>query len=491
MFCYQCQETLKNKGCTASGICGKSDDTANLQDLLIYILQGISLYATGLKDEEFDVRKYGVFLCQTLFATITNANFDNIKIEELIKKSISLRNCLKDISKVKIEHDAAIYEDNDTENFLTKAINIGILNYSNDEDIRSLKSAILYGVKGLAAYTDHAAVLGFYNNEIFRFMFRSLAAIAKNSSKEELLDILMQTGETCVKAMKLLDTANTSVYGHPEMTKVKIGVRKNPAILISGHDLKDMEELLEQSKESGVDIYTHGEMLPANYYPKFKKYTHLAGNYGGSWWAQNKDFETFNGPILMTTNCIIPVKDSYKNRIFTTGMTGYPNIEHIPDRADGKSKDFSKIISLAQKSLPPREIETGELIGGFAHHQVIKLIDKIVELIKSGEIKRFIVMGGCDGRFAAREYYTVLARKLPKDTIILTAGCAKYRYNKLNLGTIKGIPRVLDAGQCNDCYSLARLCTFLSFDFNKILIFYDLPLSAVGLNQAIRKSGKS
>ncbi|MBN2479922.1 MAG: hydroxylamine reductase [Parachlamydiales bacterium] len=479
MFCYQCQETFKNQACTVKGICGKQDDTANLQDLLIYILQGIALYANSLKEDEFDIRKYGVFICRALFSTITNANFDNFKIAELIKEAIKLRNELKKLSNIKITHDSANYEGNSMDDFLKKSNSIGILSYSSDEDNRSLKSTILYGMKGIAAYTDHAAILGFYNDEIFKFMIMGLSSITKNISNEKLIEIVMQTADNAVKAMKLLDEANTTTYGHPEITNVNIGVRNNPAILISGHDLKDMHELLEQTKNTGVDIYTHSEMLPANYYPKFKKYKHFVGNYGSSWWAQNKEFETFNGPILMTTNCIIPVKDSYKNRIFTTGMAGYPGVEHIPDRKKNNQKDFSKIIELAKTCPSPIQIEEGEIIGGFAHNQVIKLADKIVESIKSKDIKRFIVMGGCDGRLPDRKYYTKLAEKLSKDTIILTAGCAKYRNNKLKLGDINGIPRVLDAGQCNDCYSLAIIALKLKElfgldDLSKLPLSFDI-----------------
>ena len=476
MFCYQCQETVKNQACTIKGVCGKEDDTSNLQDLLIYTLQGISLYANSLKDDEFDVRKYGVFICRALFSTITNANFDNNKISELILEAISLRDELKKISSSEITHDAAIFEVKSLEEFLKKAQSIGVSNYSNNEDNRSLKSTLLYGMKGFAAYTDHAAILGFYNDDIFKFLFKGLSSITKELTTENLIDLVMQTGETAVKAMKLLDEANTTTYGHPEISKVNLGVKNNPAILISGHDLKDMHELLEQTKDSGIDIYTHSEMLPANYYPKFKKYKHLVGNYGGSWWHQNEDFETFNGPILMTTNCIIPVKDSYKNRIFTTGMAGYPEIKHIPDRKGSNQKDFSEIIKLAKACSAPTQIEEGEIVGGFAHNQVISLADKIVESVKSGAIKRFIVMGGCDARVPGRSYYSEVAEKLPKDTIILTAGCAKYRYNKLNLGDINGIPRVLDAGQCNDCYSLAIIALKLKEVFG-LKDVNDLPLS--------------
>ncbi|MBU3955171.1 hydroxylamine reductase, partial [bacterium] len=461
MFCYQCQETVKNSGCTSRGVCGKDETTANLQDLLIYVLQGIALYA---EKNNID-REKGVFICQALFATITNANFDEDRISGLIKKAIKVRDELKIESGKTIEHDSANWSGDSKEDFKEKAPSAGILSYSDNEDIRSLKALLLYGMKGIAAYTDHAAVLDCYDDEIFSFLVKGLAAITKNLTADELTGLVLEAGENTVRAMKLLDGANTSKYGNPEITKVNIGVRNNPGILISGHDLKDLEELLEQSKASGVDIYTHSEMLPANSYPAFKKYEHLAGNYGNAWWRQNKEFESFNGPIILTTNCIIPVKDSYKDRIFTTGMAGYPGVKHISDRADGKQKDFSPIIELAKKCPPPEQIEEGEIIGGFAHNQVLALADKVVEAIKSGAIKRFIVMAGCDGRHPARKYFTEVAENLPKDTVILTAGCAKYRYNKLKLGDIGGIPRVLDAGQCNDSYSLAVIALKLKEAF--------------------------
>lgn len=474
MFCYQCQETVKNTGCTNRGVCGKDEITANLQDLLIYILQGIALYAEKLKSN-LDKEK-GIFICQALFSTITNANFDEDKIGELIKEAVQIRDELKADIDETVEHDAAKWTADSKEKFKEKASQIGILSYSKNEDIRSLKSLLLYGMKGIAAYADHAAVLDHYDEEIFSFIVKGLAAITKDLSADELTRLVLETGETAVKAMKLLDEANTSKYGNPEITKVNIGVRDKPGILISGHDLKDLEELLEQSKDSGIDIYTHSEMLPANSYPVFKKYDHLAGNYGNAWWQQNKEFESFNGPIIMTTNCIVPVKDSYKDRIFTTGMVGYPGIKHIPDREDGKQKDFLEIIELAKKCQPPTQIEEGEIVGGFAHNQVLALADKIVEAVKSGAIKRFIVMAGCDGRHPTRKYFTEVAESLPEDTVILTAGCAKYRYNKLNLGEIAGIPRVLDAGQCNDSFSLATIALKLKevFELNDV---NDLPLS--------------
>ncbi|HNZ28378.1 MAG TPA: hydroxylamine reductase [Candidatus Goldiibacteriota bacterium] len=477
MYCNQCQETVKNTACTAKGVCGKNESTSNLHDLLIFLLQGISYYAEKTGNKE---RKYGLFLCQSLFATITNANFDDDKIEKLIRQAFVLRGELK--AKAGNDNnapDCAVWEGKTKEEFAQKALLTGVLSYSSNEDARSLKSLMLFGLKGLAAYADHAAMLGYYDDEVFAFVIKALAAIPKNLGADELTALVLETGETSVKAMALLDKANTETYGKPEITKVNIGVRNNPGILISGHDLKDMEELLKQTDGTGVDVYTHSEMLPANYYPAFKKYKHFAGNYGGSWWHQNKEFETFNGPILMTTNCIVPVRDSYKDRMFTTGMAGYPGVKHISDREQGKAKDFSEVIALAKKCAPPVELEKGEIIGGFAHDQILALADKVVDAVKSGAIKRFVVMGGCDGRQPGRSYFTEVAENLPKDTVILTAGCAKYRYNKLQLGDIGGIPRVLDAGQCNDSYSLAVVALKLKEvfglkDINELPISFDI-----------------
>jgi hydroxylamine reductase len=478
MFCYQCQETAKNTGCTVKGVCGKNDSTANLHDLLIFLLQGISIFAENIQGLE---KKYGIFVYQALFATITNANFDDEKIEKLIGKALIIREELKSkhASGLKGLPDCAVWSGGTMEEFKAKALNVGILSYSTNDDIRSLKSLILYGLKGIAAYAEHAAVLGYYDDEITAFMIKALASIPKELSADELTAMVIKTGETAVKTMALLDRANTETYGKPEITKVNIGVRNNPGILISGHDLKDMEELLKQTEGTGVDIYTHSEMLPANYYPAFKKYKHFAGNYGGSWWHQNIEFGTFNGPIIMTTNCIVPVKDTYKDRIFTTGMAGYPGVKHIADREDGKAKDFSTVIALAKKCTPPQEIEKGEITGGFAHGQILALADKVVAAVKSGAIKKFVVMGGCDGRQAPRSYFTDVAETLPEGTVILTAGCAKYRYNKLKLGDIGGIPRVLDAGQCNDSYSLAVVALKLKEvfgldDINKLPISFDI-----------------
>jgi len=475
MFCFQCQETVKNTGCTIKGVCGKDERSSDLMDLLVYALQGLSIYAE--KADSLD-KKYGVFTCQALFSTITNANFDEDRIADLIKKALVLRDEVKGKVQISEEglHDSAVWSAETKEDFIKKSLEVSPLSYSDNEDIRSLKSLLLYGLKGIAAYTDHASVLGQYDESIFSFMYKGLAAIANNSSADELTGLVLEAGENAVKAMAVLDKANTESYGNPEITKVNLGVRNNPGILISGHDLKDMEELLKQTEGTGVDVYTHSEMLPANYYPAFKKYDHFVGNYGSSWWHQNQDFETFNGPILMTTNCIIPVKDSYKDRIFTTGMAGYPGVKHVPDRSEGGKKDFSGIIELAKKCQPPKEIETGEIVGGFAHNQVLALADKVIEAVKSGAIKRFIVMAGCDGRQKPRSYFTEVAEALPKDTVILTAGCAKYRYNKLPLGDINGIPRVLDAGQCNDSYSLAVIALKLKevFELNDI---NELPIS--------------
>lgn len=486
MFCFQCQETAKNTGCTARGVCGKKEETANLQDLLIHVLRGISIYALKVRDYGLKDKKTGLFIAKALFATITNTNFDENRIKELIKEGLCIREELKSgfLNKYREKngkdfseqiHDSATWYSDDENEFLEKAKSVGILS-SKNEDVRSLRELLIYGLKGISAYADHAAILGFQKDEIYDFLIEALESTTKELSVDDMVDLVLKAGEAAVNTMALLDEANTNTYGNPEITEVNIGVRNNPGILISGHDLKDMEELLEQTKGTGIDVYTHGEMLPANYYPAFKKYEHFVGNYGNAWWKQNSEFNSFNGPILMTTNCIIPVKDSYKDRIFTTGMTGYPGVKHIPDRSDGGQKDFSEIIELAKKCAPPTEIETGHIIGGFAHNQVLAAADKVVEAVKSGAIKRFIVMAGCDGRHKQRSYFTDVARNLPEDAVILTAGCAKYRYNKLDLGDIGGIPRILDAGQCNDSYSLAVIALKLKevFDLEDI---NDLPIS--------------
>ncbi|MGD0711847.1 MAG: hydroxylamine reductase [Bacteroidales bacterium] len=484
MFCYQCQETAKGVGCTIKGVCGKNDDVANLQDLLIFVLKGISIYSTEARKKGIENDEVNKFVFDSLFTTITNANFDKKVFIERIRKGLKLRTQIKnELEKAggKIEgklHESATWYSDDEKVFEEKAKTIGILSVA-DEDIRSLKYMVIFGIKGMAAYAEHAFNLGFEDKSIWEFMQRGLAATTNDSlSKDELIKLVMETGSYGVKVMALLDKANTSTYGNPELTKVNIGVRNNPAILVSGHDLKDMEELLKQTEGTGVDVYSHSEMLPAHYYPAFKKYKHFAGNYGNAWWKQREEFETFNGPVLFTTNCLVPppVNAGYRDKVFTTGAVGFDGIKHIPEREKGRQKDFSEIIALAKKCKPPKEIEKGEIIGGFAHEQVFALADKVVEAVKSGAIKKFFVMAGCDGRMKERDYYTKFAEQLPKDTVILTAGCAKYRYNKLQLGDIGGIPRVLDAGQCNDSYSLALIAMKLKevFQLNDI---NDLPIA--------------
>ncbi|KFO68488.1 hydroxylamine reductase [Smithella sp. SCADC] len=481
MFCYQCQETVKNVGCNIRGVCGKTEETANLQDLLIYVLKGLAIYAEKAEEKGTLNSKYGRFTVEALFATITNVNFDSDRIIALIHEALKLRDELKKKYGADMPgtlHDSAVWFSDDAAEFTKKAADVGILSIEN-EDVRSLRMLLIYGIKGIAAYAEHAAVLGLEDKKIYNFLMEALVSTTKDLSVDEMVAMVMRAGECAVNTMALLDKANTSTYGNPEISKVNIGVRGNPGILISGHDLKDMEELLKQTEGTGVDVYTHGEMLPANTYPAFKKYSHLAGNYGNAWWKQAEEFDSFNGPILMTTNCIIPVKDSYKDRIFTTSVVGYPGLKHIPSRAKGGAKDFSAIIALAKKCAPPKELEKGELVTGFGHNQVLALADKVVDAVKSGAIKRFIVMAGCDGRHKTRSYYTDVARELPKDTIILTAGCAKYRYNKLALGDIGGIPRVLDAGQCNDCYSLVVIALKLKEvlglkDINELPISFDI-----------------
>ncbi len=485
MFCFQCQETAKGTGCTVKGVCGKTDDVARMQDLLIYVLKGISFFSEkarkiGIIDEEIDK-----FIMESLFSTITNVNFNKEVFIEKVKKGLALREQIKEKLQQAGENmrgnlpDAAVWTGKTEDDFDEKSKTVGVLATEN-EDIRSLRQLITYGLKGMAAYASHAYVLGSKNEEIFAFMQKALAATLDDSlGADELIALTMETGKYGVEVMALLDQANTSCYGHPEITRVNIGVRNNPGILISGHDLKDLEELLEQTEGSGVDVYTHSEMLPAHYYPAFKKYPHFVGNYGNAWWKQDKEFESFHGPILMTTNCLIPPKDSYKDRVYTTGVVGFQGLKHIPDAIAGEKKDFSEMIDHAKKCPPPAEIETGEIVGGFAHDTVLSLADKVVEAIKAGAIKRFIVMAGCDGRMKSREYYTEFAAKLPKDTVILTAGCAKYKYNKLDLGDIGGIPRVLDAGQCNDSYSLAVIALKLKEvfgldDVNQLPISYNI-----------------
>jgi len=477
MFCFQCQETAKGTGCTIAGVCGKKEDTAGLQDLLVYNLKGLAVVAEAARQQGQSDLETGLFICQALFATITNANFDNNRMIELIKATISRRDGLKLATGFSSDLDCVNWNGSEAD-YASKAAEVGVLSQAN-EDVRSLRELLIYGLKGMAAYTDHAAMLGKQNQDIYDFMMSALATTTRDLSVEEMVGQVLKCGEVAVTAMALLDEANTSAYGNPEISKVNIGVRNNPGILISGHDLKDMEELLKQTEGTGVDVYTHSEMLPANYYPAFKKYDHFVGNYGNAWWLQDKEFASFNGPILMTTNCITPVKESYRDRIYTTGMAGWPGAKHIGERPAGGSKDFSALIEQAKTCAPPVEIETGEIVGGFAHAQVMALADKVVDAVKSGAIKRFVVMAGCDGRQKNRSYFTDVAAALPQDTVILTAGCAKYRYNKLELGDIGGIPRVLDAGQCNDSYSLAYIALQLKEvfgldDINDLPISYDI-----------------
>lgn len=479
MFCYQCQETAKNKGCNVSGVCGKKPLTANRQDMLVWLSKGLSQIIVRLKDEGKEVDSYiHQVITDNLFTTITNANFDEDVILNRIFLTIDTKEtCLLKLKDKEGLSDAALWMEKDGELIDEKSKEIGVLS-EKDEDIRSLKELIIYGLKGLSAYMHHANVLLKEDGSINMFIEKALLATMDDLGKAKLLELALETGEVGVKAMALLDEANTSTYGQPKITKVNIGVRNKPAILISGHDLRDLEMLLEQTKGSGVDVYTHSEMLPAHYYPKFDKYDNFVGNYGNAWWKQNEEFASFNGPILMTTNCIVPPKDSYKERIFTTGMTGYKGCKHIEGRP-GELKDFSEIIELAKTCPPPKEIESGHLIGGFAHDQVFQLEDAIVEAVKNKKINRFVVMAGCDGRQGKRDYYRDFAESLPKDAVILTAGCAKYRYNKLNLGDIDGIPRVLDAGQCNDSYSLVLIALRLKEafgleDINDLPIVYNI-----------------
>jgi len=479
MFCYQCQECAKGTGCEIRGVCGKSEEVAKLQDLLIYTVKGISEIVVKGKLAAVDLGTVNHEVLKSLFITITNANFDEASIEKQIRKMLSIRDDLKNkVSGIQLG-DAANFEVTDRVSMLEKASKVGVLATEN-EDIRSLRELITYGIKGMAAYTYHALNLGKEKAEIYDFIYESLAATLDNTlSADDLVALTMKTGQFGVTAMALLDEANTSKYGNPEITSVNIGVGKNPGILVSGHDLSDLEQLLEQTKGTGVDVYTHSEMLPAHYYPFFKKYENFVGNYGSSWWKQIEEFETFNGPILFTTNCLVPPKnEEVRKRIFTTGAAGYPGCTHIEADENGR-KDFTPIIEMAKKCKAPTEIETGSIVGGFAHAQVLALADKVVDAVKSGAIKKFFVMAGCDGRMKSRDYYREFAEKLPKDTVILTAGCAKYRYNKLPLGDIDGIPRVLDAGQCNDSYSLAVIALKLKEvfgldDINELPIAYNI-----------------
>lgn len=479
MFCYQCQETAGCSGCTQVGVCGKKPDVAAMQDLLIYVTKGISAVTTALRAGGEEVSsEINHLITLNLFTTITNANFDKEVITERIKITLSKKQeLLQKVRNVQMLPEAAVWNGSE-ENFDAKAAQVGVLATEN-EDIRSLRELITYGLKGLSAYSKHANVLLKDSEEVEAFLQRALSATLDNTlTADQLVELAMETGKYGVDGMAMLDSANTEAYGNPEITKVNIGVGSRPGILVSGHDLKDLEMLLEQTQGTGVDIYTHSEMLPAHYYPKFKKYPNFIGNYGNAWWKQKEEFEAFNGPILMTTNCIVPPKSSYKDRLFTTGATGYPGCKHI-NGGIGEQKDFSEIIAMAKSCQPPTEIENGEIIGGFAHNQVLSLADKIVDAVKTGAIKKFVVMAGCDGRAKSRSYYTDFAKALPKDTVILTAGCAKYKYNKLNLGDINGIPRVLDAGQCNDSYSLAVIAlklkeVFECNDINELPIIYNI-----------------
>ncbi|WP_436417034.1 hydroxylamine reductase [Petrimonas sulfuriphila] len=487
MFCFQCQEAAKNEGCTVKGVCGKTADVANLQDLLLFLCKGISHYTVPLRKYGIEIPQINKFITDSLFMTITNANFDKNRFTTRLLMAFEMRNAARErLTNTGgnidgITFDGALWVGETEAEISKKAFEVGVLTTKN-EDVRSLRELTIYGLKGMAAYAEHAFNLGYTENEIFAFMQRALVATTDDTlSVDELTALVLETGKYGVQVMALLDRANTSSYGNPEITKVNLGVRNNPGILISGHDLKDMEDLLKQTEGTGVDVYTHSEMLPANYYPAFKKYSHFVGNYGSSWWHQTEDFENFNGIILFTTNCIVPPRKSstYIDRVYTTGASGFEGFKHIGDRKEGQPKDFSAIIEHAKKCAAPKEIETGEIVGGFAHNQVIALADKVVEAVESGAIRKFFVMGGCDGRMNGRNYYTEFAQKLPGDTVILTAGCAKYRYNKLPLGDINGIPRVLDAGQCNDSYSLVKIALALKEalglnDLNDLPIAYNI-----------------
>ncbi len=491
MFCFQCQETARNQGCTVKGVCGKDEELADLQDLLIHVVKGISLLGEKAAELGARDREAGLFVAQMLFSTVTNVGWDKPWFTGAIKKALKVReevkNRLVEASGGKSPeellgklHDSVTWYSENEGEYVEKAKQVGVLATEN-EDVRSLRELLILGCKGIAAYADHAAVLGKESDEIYDFLMKAMASTTKDLPVDEMVGLVMEAGKTAVTTMALLDEANTSAYGKPEITEVNLGVRNNPGILISGHDMKDMEELLEQTAGTGVDVYTHGEMLPAHYYPAFKKYDHFVGNYGNAWWKQNEEFESFNGPILMTTNCLVPLKsnNTYLDRLFTTGLVSYPGATHIPDRPKGGKKDFSPLIEKAKQCKPPVELEQGKIVGGFAHDQVLALADKVVEAVKSGAIKRFVVMAGCDGRHKTRDYYTQVAQALPKDAVILTAGCAKYRYNKLDLGDIGGIPRVLDAGQCNDSYSLAVIALKLKEvfglqDINELPISYDI-----------------
>lgn len=484
MFCYQCQETTTGTGCTVKGICGKTEDVAQLQDLLIYTIKGLAIFSTQAREMSIVGKNSDVFIMESLFSTITNANFDRSYFVTRIQEGLDLREELRqDIIRAggiipANLNDAATWTA-PADEFEEKAALVGIL-ATEDEDVRSLRELLTYGVKGIAAYAEHAYALEYKGEGIFAFIEKALTATLDDTlTTSDLVSLVLEAGKVGVDVMALLDTANTTSYGHPEVTTVNLGVRGNPAILISGHDLKDLEELLLQTQGTGVDVYTHGEMLPAHYYPAFKKYDNFVGNYGNAWHRQNAEFDSFNGVVFLTTNCLVPPKDSYKDRLYTTGVVGFDGVKHIADRVDGKAKDFSALIAHAKRCPAPREIETGKIIGGFAHHQVIALADKVVDAMSTGAIKRFFVMAGCDGRNKDRNYYSDFAQAVPNDTVILTAGCAKYRYNKMDLGDIGGIPRVLDAGQCNDSYSLVVIALKLQEvlgveDINQLPISYNI-----------------
>ncbi len=486
MFCFQCQETARNKGCTIRGVCGKPPEVAQLQDLLIWLLKGLSFYGVkgrevGVSDPEADL-----FVAEALFATITNVSFDPDRFVALVNRAAELRDRIRDQvdgAALGDVAEAALWSPagKDTETLIEKGATVGVMaDPELDEDVRSLRELLIYGLKGMAAYTHHAYVLGYENNALLHFIQEGLLmTLDDDATVDDLVGMVLKCGGMGVQAMALLDQANTGTYGHPEPTQVNLGVREGPAILISGHDLLDLKELLEQTDGTGVNVYTHGEMLPANAYPAFKKYDHLVGNYGGSWWHQKEEFEKFGGAILMTTNCLIPPKDSYIDRLFTTGVVGWPGVPHIPDRENGQPKDFGPVIAKALASDSPQPLEEGSIPIGFAHETVLSVADKVIEAIQNGDIKRFVVMAGCDGRHKSREYFTELAQRLPEDSVILTAGCAKYRYNKLGLGDIGGIPRVLDAGQCNDSYSLVVIAQKLAEafeldDINDLPVAYDI-----------------
>jgi len=485
LYCFQCEEAAKNEACTVRGVCGKPEETADLQDLLIYVCKGIAVYGETLEEQGALDKDAARFITKALFVTVTNVAWDDDAIIDWIREGLDVRDALREkvgTADLGTLPDCATWTPADDEEMMAKALSDEVrITATENEDVRSLRELLIIGSKGIAAYADHASVLGYEKDEIDSFLMEALASTTKDLDTDEMIAMVMRAGDVAVKTMALLDEAHTATYGNPEITEVNIGVRENPGILISGHDLRDMEELLKQTEGTGVDVYTHGEMLPANYYPAFKKYDHFVGNYGGSWWRQNEEFESFNGPIILTTNCLIPVKErnTYLDRLFTTGVVSYPGAKHIADRPEDGAKDFSEVIELAKEGGPPQEIESGTIVGGFAHNQVLALADKVVEAVKSGAIKRFVVMGGCDGRHRSRNYYTEVAENLPEDTVILTAGCAKYRYNKLDLGDIGGIPRVLDAGQCNDSYSLAVIALKLKEafgldDINELPISYNI-----------------